>query len=394
MTGKIPTNNYVDHFDKSKSHHRAFFQALLDRVEELDPKALQEGGELRDLWIAAVETKAPTLSLVPTVGPSGWPQFVSLAQEAGARFPDLVAAQWALESGWGRHTSGVNNYFGLKGAGAKAGTKEFVNGKWITTEANFLDFPTPGESVKYLVDKWYKDYKGYKGVNNAPTKEDAARMLVSEGYATDPDYAAKLIRLMNENASSPSSVKPAIPPLPPPIPMVIKGAVGPKKTPHCFDFKPGDSHVIVNDISETAQAFSFAGTRLWEVPMLARGQGSEIDFRSKGSDTPPGLYKIGDIYKDYEKVGESPQLDRTLMSYGWYSFDLVDLENQERRNGRAGVMIHGGGSACGWPQAWAPMQKLYPTLGCIRMHNQHLRDRLLPLTRMGRVFVSVYQESP
>ena len=30
----------------------------------------------------------------------------SLAQDAGAKCPNLVAAQWALESGWGEHESG------------------------------------------------------------------------------------------------------------------------------------------------------------------------------------------------------------------------------------------------------------------------------------------------
>jgi hypothetical protein len=33
-----------------------------------------------------------------------------------------------------------------------------------------------------------------------------------------------------------------------------------------------------------------------------------------------------------------------------------------------------------------------PTLGCIRLHNADLRDRILPLTASGAVFVSVYQE--
>jgi hypothetical protein len=56
-------------------------------------------------------------------------------------------------------------------------------------------------------------------------------------------------------------------------------------------------------------------------------------------------------------------------------------------------MIHGGGTACGWPGAWAPRQALHPTLGCIRLHNVDLRDRILPLIGMGRIWVSVYQEA-
>jgi hypothetical protein len=56
-------------------------------------------------------------------------------------------------------------------------------------------------------------------------------------------------------------------------------------------------------------------------------------------------------------------------------------------------MIHGGGKACGWPGAWAPRQPLHATLGCIRMHNQDIRDRVLPLLATGRVWVSVLQEA-
>lgn len=167
--------------------------------------------------------------------------------------------------------------------------------------------------------------------------------------------------------------------------------IGPTKRPQDFGFRDGDSHIIVNDQSERAKAFSAAGKLLWEVPALARGQGADTDWAGRGTDTPPGLYVIGGIYRDYE-ADPVPPYSRTAIAYGWYSFDLEELEGQENRYGRAGIMIHGGGTACGWPGAWEPKQPLVPTLGCIRMHNQDLRDRLLPLTAAGKVFVSVYQE--
>lgn len=168
--------------------------------------------------------------------------------------------------------------------------------------------------------------------------------------------------------------------------------IGPKKSPRNFGFRKGDSHLIVNDIVETMKAYSFEGQLLWEIPALARGQGSDSEFKLVRTDTPPGLYRISTIHKDYEQVGNEPAFDRTLRSYGWYSFDLVDLEGQESRYGRAGIMIHGGGSAAGWPLAWAPRQPLFSTHGCVRLHNIDLRDKILPLTKTGTVYVSVYQE--
>jgi hypothetical protein len=170
-------------------------------------------------------------------------------------------------------------------------------------------------------------------------------------------------------------------------------AVGPTKKPQDFGFKAGDYHVVVNDIVDSAKAYSHDGKLLWEVPALARGQGADNVWQYTNTDTPPGLYKIGTVYRDYNAVGPNPPYDRTLMAYGWNSFDLIELENQEAKYGRAGIMIHGGGSANGWPGAWESMQPLCTTHGCVRMHNQDLQDKLLPLVDSGgTVYVSVWQE--
>jgi hypothetical protein len=163
----------------------------------------------------------------------------------------------------------------------------------------------------------------------------------------------------------------------------------PKKKPQDFGFKAGDSHIVINGQTNTATAYAFGGTKLWTLPCLPHGQFAS--WKVNQGDTPPGLYKVGAIYNDYAN-NPNPGYDRTLMAYGWISFDLVELENQEAGNGRAGIMMHGGGSGNGWPAAWAPFQPLLTTYGCVRFHNQDLRDHLLPLTKKGTVFVSVYQE--
>lgn len=166
--------------------------------------------------------------------------------------------------------------------------------------------------------------------------------------------------------------------------------LAPTRKPQEFGFKKGDSHLIVNDISETCKAFDFSGKKLWERPCLARGQYSDWEYRIPQSDTPPGLYKLGAVYKDYEHP-DSVEV-RTKLSFGWVTYDMIDLEGNEDGNGRAGICLHGGGSACGYPGCWEPYQRLYPTWGCVRMYNQDLRDLVLPLHQKGVVFVSVYQE--
>jgi hypothetical protein len=170
------------------------------------------------------------------------------------------------------------------------------------------------------------------------------------------------------------------------------GMVGPKRRP---ELNAGDHHLVVDDRAETVAAFNHKGEQVWRVAALARGQSTEADWRSRGSDTPPGLYQVGAIHRDYEN-DPTTTFSAERRAYGWYSFDLIGLEGQEGPgsvDGRDGIMLHGGGSACGWPGAWLPLQPLHSTRGCVRMHNLDLRNRVLPLAEMGTVYVSVWQEA-
>ena len=131
-----------------------------------------------------------------------WQQVVDMAAKAGAKYPNLVAAQFALESAWGTALSANNNFFGIKAtaneSATTSATHEVYGGKTVYIDARFKNFATPQDAINHLVTQWYKDYRGYKGVNNAPDKFAAAQMLKSEGYATDPVYADSLGRLMRE----------------------------------------------------------------------------------------------------------------------------------------------------------------------------------------------------
>lgn len=131
-----------------------------------------------------------------------WDGVYAAAKKAGAKFPECVSAQWALESGWGKHFSGTWNAFGLKGSGSTVDTQEFINGKWVTIKAGFIDFPDLETCVTYLVDRWYKDFGRFKGVNRAKSRNECAQLLVKENYATDPDYSTKLIQIMDRQLNT------------------------------------------------------------------------------------------------------------------------------------------------------------------------------------------------
>lgn len=141
---------------------------------------------------------------------NSWDGVQAAAKEAGAKFPEVVAAQWALESGWGQHFSGTWNAFGLKGSGTSVNTQEFLNGQWVTIKAGFIDFPDLKTCIYYLVDRWYKDFSTYQGVNRAKTRNECAQLLVKEKYATDPEYSTKLIQIMDRQLGTAGN-KPAEP---------------------------------------------------------------------------------------------------------------------------------------------------------------------------------------
>lgn len=186
-------------FYKALPHQTAAISELELLINKANPHILGRDQGWFKTWSVAGKQ---------TTFPNTWEGMIEAARVAGAKFPELVAAQWALESNHGKLVSGRNNFFGLKGEGSATKTQEFINGQWVTITDNFIDFPDVLACVMYLVDHWYKDYKQYKGCNNAGTRDDAARWLVKEGYATDPAYAEKLIVLMNQHSGLTPTPKP------------------------------------------------------------------------------------------------------------------------------------------------------------------------------------------
>jgi len=128
---------------------------------------------------------------------------VNLATKLGAKYPEAVAAQFAQESDFGRKPSGTNNFFGLKALPGSKGSlvnteEDDASGKSKKVKANFINFDTPEASFKYLIDKWYKDYKSFTGVESGKNIKEVTNLLQQQGYATDPNYSKGLQTLVQE----------------------------------------------------------------------------------------------------------------------------------------------------------------------------------------------------
>ena len=131
-----------------------------------------------------------------------WGGVLAMAKLAGAKFPEVAAAQCALESGWFKHETGEHNILGIKALDhepySMCTTWEHYDGKDVTIQAKFKDFDSYQDCINQLVEQWYCDYRGYKGVNRATSIGECCQLLVAEGYATDPHYAAKLMSIINK----------------------------------------------------------------------------------------------------------------------------------------------------------------------------------------------------
>lgn len=123
------------------------------------------------------------------------------AANAGDPHPAVVAAQWAVESGWGAKESGKNNFFGIKARPGQPGTmrrtREVLNGRSVYINDRFADYNTLEEGIAARV-AFTKQNKRYtnSGYFTARTPYEAAMALQRGGYATDPNYANSLAAII------------------------------------------------------------------------------------------------------------------------------------------------------------------------------------------------------
>lgn len=174
--------------------------------------------------LGAVPPQAVTASASQRIYPAGGKQPVSQTQanfvallkphaEQAARAlnvnPDVLIAQAALETGWGRHVihtgQGHNsfNLFNIKASGQWQGdsvavsTLEYEAGNPHYERANFRKYSSYAESFADYV-RLMKTSARYQGALEAGRDSSAyADALQQAGYATDPQYANKIKRLLN-----------------------------------------------------------------------------------------------------------------------------------------------------------------------------------------------------
>ena len=142
----------------------------------------------------------------PTIrrGTAGATDVINTAVSMGMppHLAPLAAAQWALESGWGKYQSGKNNAFGIKGAGTTVQTQEDYGNGMVSVNASFRDYNSPQESVRDYVELLQQPR--YAAVMQARTPAEALRAVKAAGYATDSAYVSKGMAMFRQMGIDPN----------------------------------------------------------------------------------------------------------------------------------------------------------------------------------------------
>lgn len=126
----------------------------------------------------------------------------------------FMLGQAALESGWGKREirgmdgSPSNNLFGIKATGGWKGkvveavTTEYVNGVAQKRIEKFRAYDSYADSFRDYANLLRSNPRYESVLANATDLNSFAQGLQRAGYATDPQYAAKLTRIITQNLST------------------------------------------------------------------------------------------------------------------------------------------------------------------------------------------------
>lgn len=151
---------------------------------------------------------------VPAATPAQQQAFVNevlpLARQAAERLgvaPEVLTAQAALETGWGRSPirrsdgSSSHNFFGIKAGGAWSGevtvatTTEVEAGQAVARDASFRAYASPAQSFQDLASLIGGSQRYQAALGTGADARAYGQALQRGGYATDPAYADKLARV-------------------------------------------------------------------------------------------------------------------------------------------------------------------------------------------------------
>lgn len=139
-----------------------------------------------------------------------WPHAERVGRELGVK-PEVLLAQAALETGWGRHVitapdgRSSHNLFNIKADGRWNGermmvsTLEYQDGVAVRQRASFRAYGSYAESFTDYADFLRSNPRYREALRQAGNAEAFVNELQRAGYATDPKYAEKISMILNSD---------------------------------------------------------------------------------------------------------------------------------------------------------------------------------------------------
>ena len=212
--------HFLEALQTESADFMARLEAVRSAVEKREPASSPAAGEAASAAPVVPPAAGERTGSAPDHVQAFLNKLAAPAEAASRRTgvpAELILAQAALETGWGRHeiaaSDGGNSYnlFGIKAGSRWQGpttevvTHEYLNGQRTRVTDTFRAYGSFEESFADYA-RLIGDNPRYAGVVAAATPEQAARALQSGGYATDPAYADKLIAVMRTLESAGSTL--------------------------------------------------------------------------------------------------------------------------------------------------------------------------------------------
>lgn len=210
--------------EMSKSSKLGFADMLVRQLEGFIPDengVIGTGGKesaatlpVSEKDISAVTQKSAMFTSADDFIHSLLPEARDAARQLGVA-PSLLLSQAALETGWGQYISTLNdgrsshNLFGIKAGTNWAGqqvlvdTMEYLGGVAGRTQDMFRAYDSFADSFNDYVSFLQDNARYQQALSYASEPERFIRALQTAGYATDPNYADKVLRIQRDIIHSP-----------------------------------------------------------------------------------------------------------------------------------------------------------------------------------------------
>ena len=166
---------------------------IIDSIEtsEEEPRAEKES---KPTYTTSANTTSSSFKSKNEFKATMLPIYERILSQMGLNtaYAKALVAQDGLESAWGTKPSGKFNFGGIKGKGSVKRTREVINGKDVYINDSFRDFDSLEDYAKYKISLLNNNrYKAFTG-----DLSGFADRVSRGGYATDPNYAETLKRVI------------------------------------------------------------------------------------------------------------------------------------------------------------------------------------------------------